>query len=98
VTNNLDRACREPTMGIVRIGIMNSNHLAVIDGRNRWNGMMGTMGIGEGSIRRDQAANPLFVNILRTSPLPAIFCADPSISRVGKYRRINNLAASTKKK
>jgi hypothetical protein len=84
-------------MGIVRIRIgnnSNSNDLAMIDGRSRWNG---TMGIGEGSISGNQAANPLFIKILRISPLPAIFCADPSISMVGKYGRINNLAASTKK-
>jgi hypothetical protein len=41
--------------------------------------------------------NPLFVNILRISPLPAIFCGDHLLSKLGKYRRINNLAASTKK-
>jgi hypothetical protein len=84
-------------MGIVRIRISNRNHSAVIDRRSRRNGTMGTMGIGEGSIHRNQAANPLFVNILRISPLPAICCGDQLISKLGKYRRINNLAASIKK-
>jgi hypothetical protein len=47
--------------------------------------------------KQRHTANPLFWNILQLSRLSAIFCRDPRISEAGKYRRINNLAAVTKK-